>query len=156
MNWDFAFQAANIWALIMWAMLILLPRNALAGAAVFYGGVGMLCFAYTLFMGLVVGGAVDPVSQSEGAGASFTTIAGVRGLFSTDGGVTIGWIHYLAFDLFAGLWISKDADTKGFSRLVQSPVLLLTFIAGPAGLLVWFIVREKRARAAAGPRRRFT
>ncbi len=156
MNWDFAFQAANIWAMVMWAMLILLPRGPIAGAAVFYGGVGLLCFAYVLFMALVVGGVVDPVPQGENTGASFTTIAGVRALFSTDGGVTIGWIHYLAFDLFAGLWIAKDADAKAFSRLVQAPVLLLTFVAGPAGLLLWFLVREKRARAAAGPRKRIS
>ena len=67
----------------------------------------------------------------------------------SDGGVTVGWIHYLALDLFAGLWIAKDADQKEFSRLVQAPVLLLTFVAGPAGLLLWLAVREGRARRAA-------
>jgi len=154
MNWDFAFQAANIWAMLMWAMLILLPRGPFTGAAVFYGGVGLLCFAYVLFMGLVVGDVVDPVQQAESTGASFTSIEGVRSMFSTDGGITIGWIHYLALDLFAGIWISKDADAKDFSRFVQAPVLLLTFVAGPAGLLLWFLIREKRARAAAGPRKR--
>ena len=67
----------------------------------------------------------------------------------SDGGVTVGWIHYLALDLFAGLWIAKDADQKGFSRLIQAPVLLLTFVAGPAGLLLWLVIRESRARKGA-------
>ena len=67
----------------------------------------------------------------------------------SDGGIVLGWTHYLAFDLFVGLWIARDADAKGFSRLVQLPILVLTLMAGPSGLLIWLLVRERRARAAA-------
>lgn len=151
--WDTIFALANGLALLMWIVLIALPRKPVAEAAVFYAGVGLLCLAYVLLIAMVLGGVVDPVDTGAGEGGSFTTIEGVRSLFATDGGVTIGWIHYLAFDLFAGIWIAKDADHKGFSRLLQAPVLLLTFVAGPAGLLLWFAIREKRARAAAGPRK---
>ena len=79
----------------------------------------------------------------------FLSIEGIRSLFASDGGVVIGWTHYLAFDLFIGQWIAKDADHKGVSRIAQVPVLILTFLAGPIGLLVWLVVRERRARAAA-------
>ena len=58
----------------------------------------------------------------------------------------LGWTHYLAFDLFTGLWIARDADNKAFGRLVQAPVLVLTFLAGPLGLLIWLVLRERRAR----------
>jgi hypothetical protein len=47
------------------------------------------------------------------------------------------------------LWISRDADAKGFSRLTQLPFLFMTFLAGPIGLLAWLVIRERRARAAA-------
>lgn len=154
MSWELAFQFANGWALLMWIGLVVLPRKPLPQAAIFYGGVGMFCFAYVLLMGLLLGGLVDPVADEHGGATSFTSIAGVKALFGSHAGVTIGWIHYLALDLFAGLWIAKDADAKGFSRLVQAPVLVLTFVAGPAGLLLWFVIRERRARAAAGPRRK--
>ena len=153
MPWDTIFAVANGWALLLWLILIALPRTTLSQTFVFYAGVGLLCCAYVLLFGLLLSGAVDPVRVGEAGEASFTSIAGVRSLFASDAGVTIGWIHYLALDLFAGLWIAKDADHKGFSRLVQAPVLLLTFMAGPAGLLLWFLIREKRARAGARPRR---
>ena len=81
------------------------------------------------------------------APADFTSIEGVRGIFASDGGATIGWIHYLAFDMFAGLWIARDADAKGFSRWIQAPILFATFMAGPLGLLLWLAIRERRARA---------
>lgn len=147
--WDSLFGIANVWAMICWAALILLPRGAFVQSAVFYAGIGLLCLAYAVLLGLVLGKLVDPVAVDNGSQASFTTIEGVRSMFMTDGGVTIGWIHYLALDLFAGLWIAKDADQKSFSRLVQAPVLLLTFVAGPAGLLLWLVIREKRARKGA-------
>ena len=73
---------------------------------------------------------------------------------ASKGGITVGWIHYLALDLFTGLWIARDADAKGFGRLGQAPVLLATFLAGPLGLLIWLVIREPAARRAAGPRRK--
>lgn len=141
--WATGFALANGLALLMWAALILLPRWPALLAAVLYLGVGLLCAAYALLLAGVLTGIVP---GGEG-GADFTTIEGVRTIFASDAGVTIGWIHYLAFDLFVGLWIARDADAKGFSRLVQAPVLLATFVAGPLGLLVWLALRERRARA---------
>ena len=71
------------------------------------------------------------------ANLSDYSIEGIRALFQSDGGIVLGWTHYLAFDLFTGLWIARDADAKGFSRLVQLPFLAATFLAGPIGLLSW-------------------
>ena len=73
----------------------------------------------------------------------------MRAIFASDGGLTIGWVHYLAFDLFVGIWVAKDADAKRFSRIWQAPFLLVIFMAGPFGLLLWLIIREQSARSAA-------
>ena len=146
--WNTIFGAVNLLAMLCWAALILAPRKKLVETLVLYLGIGLLCLAYTLLLILLLTGAVSG-GEGGGGGASFTSIAGVQGIFATEGGTVVGWTHYLALDLFAGLWIAKDADAKGFSRFFQAPVLLLTFMAGPAGLLVWLVVRERRARAAA-------
>jgi len=145
MEWSTVFSAANILAMIAWAVLILLPRSPILLSGVLYLGVALLCMVYTVALGGVLSG-VFPAGEG-GGGANFTTIEGVRDIFASDGGVTIGWVHYLAFDLFAGLWIARDADAKFFSRFVQAPILLLTLFAGPAGLFVWLLVREPAARA---------
>ena len=143
--WDTIFSLANLIALVMWAALILLPRWPALLAAELYLGIGLLCLTYVVLLAGIVSGVLDP-GGAGGAGADFSSIAGVRSIFASDGGVTVGWIHYLAFDLFVGLWIARDADAKGFSRLVQAPVLLATFLAGPLGLAIWLLVRERRAR----------
>lgn len=138
MPWGGLFTFVHLVALAGWTMLFLLPRGPRVAAYVLYMCVGLLCLTYTVMFASQLGAI---------ASGDFFTIEGIRSLFATDGGIVIGWTHYLAFDLFIGQWIAKDADHKGFSRIAQVPVLLLTFVAGPIGLLIWLFVRERRARA---------
>ena len=142
-DWDAWFSMVNLLALIAWVGLILLPRWPALLSGVLYLGVGLLCLIYaTGLIGLLTGLIPNP----DGGGADFTTIAGVRSIFASDAGVTIGWTHYLAFDLFVGLWIARDGDAKNISRLLQAPILLATFMAGPLGLGLWLLIREPAAR----------
>ena len=140
MSWSSLFGPTNAISLVAWALLILGPRGPRTAAIILYFGVGLLCLAYTAMFTVQI----ESVFRGD-----FTGIEGIRALFASDGGVVLGWTHYLAFDLFIGQWIAKDADHKGFSRFAQGPVLLLTLFAGPIGLLIWLLVRERRARAAA-------
>ena len=142
MDWGGIFSGANLFAIVAWVALIFLPRWPALLAALLYAGVGLLALLYAvLFVGLISGGIETGVE-----GGSFTTIEGVRTLFSSDPGLVLGWVHYLAFDLFVGIWIARDADAKGFSRILQAPILFATFMAGPLGLLIWLILREPAAR----------
>ena len=147
--WPALFAFTNVLAVIGWLLLAFAPRKPLAHSAILYLGVALLCLIYFVVFALVLGGAVDPVRVAGAGQAGFGSIAGVRAFFASDGGVVIGWTHYLAFDLFTGLWIARDADHKQFGRLVQLPFLFATFMAGPVGLLSWLIVRERRARTKA-------
>lgn len=143
-DWNAWFSMVNLLALIAWAGLIFLPRWPALLSGALYLGVGLLCLIYaTGLIGLLT--RLIPTS-GEGGGVDFTTIAGVRSIFASDAGVTIGWTHYLAFDLFVGLWIARDGDAKGVSRFIQAPILVATFMAGPLGLLVWLGLREPAAR----------
>ncbi|WP_299191728.1 ABA4-like family protein [uncultured Erythrobacter sp.] len=141
MDWNIVFSAANMFAIAAWAALILLPRWPALLSALLYLGVGLLCLLYTFIIGGLLSGII-PGSE----GGDFSSIDGVRTLFSSDPGLTLGWVHYLAFDLFVGLWIARDADSKDFSRILQAPILLATFLFGPVGLGIWLLVREPAAR----------
>ena len=146
MSWDNIFLFANYWAFAGWIALAFLPRSPRILSAILYAGVFLLCLAYAILIAGFLSGGIDPGGPG---GGSFTTLAGVMKLFDSPGGATLGWIHYLAFDLFTGMWIARDADQKGFSRVVQFPFLFLTLMVGPVGLFAWLIVRERRARALA-------
>jgi hypothetical protein len=141
MDWNIVFSGANMFAIAAWAALILLPRWPALLSALLYLGVGLLCLLYTFIIGGLLSGII---AGSEGG--DFSSIDGVRTLFSSDPGLTLGWVHYLAFDMFVGLWIARDADSKDFSRILQAPILLATFLFGPVGLGIWLLVREPAAR----------
>lgn len=147
--WQGLFSFTNVLAMIGWAMLVGLPRRPVVYSLILYVCVAVLCLTYLVLFASVVGGAIDPHRVTGSIAPGFSSIEGVRAIFESDGGVVIGWTHYLAFDLFTGLWISRDADAKGFGRLVQVPFLAATFIAGPIGLFSWLVVRERAARRAA-------
>ncbi len=145
--WAALFNLTNGLAILGWLLLAAGPRKPLVHSAILYLGVALLCLLYAAVFAVVLSGAVDPARVAGAGQPGFSSIAGVRALFASDGGVVIGWTHYLAFDLFTGLWIARDGDNKQFGRLVQLPFLFATFMAGPVGLLSWLIVRERRARA---------
>jgi len=140
MPWGGLFTFVHVIAFAGWAFLLFGPRGQRTAAIILYFGVGLLCLTYAVMF----------ASELRAiAAGDFLSIEGIRSLFASDAGIVIGWTHYLAFDLFIGQWIAKDADHKGYSRLAQTPILLLTLVAGPIGLLVWLAVRERRARASA-------
>jgi hypothetical protein len=75
-------------------------------------------------------------------------------LLGTREGTTIAWAHFLAFDLFVGRWIYLDARERGLSAWLVSPLLALTLLFGPLGLLGHLALRSGAAGALASAGRR--
>ena len=78
-------------------------------------------------------------SASEDGG--FGSLAEVKALFGVDALLLAGWIHYLAFDLFVGAWIVRDAQKEWISHWLVLPCLFFTLMAGPFGLLLYLVLR---------------
>jgi hypothetical protein len=72
-------------------------------------------------------------------------------VFSSQGKLLGGWLHYLAFDLFVGRWMIDDALELKRSRWVVLPCLLFTFLCGPVGLLLYFALRIWKSRTHSIP-----
>jgi len=71
------------------------------------------------------------------------TLGGVRELLGTADGAAAAWAHMIAFDLFVGRWSWLDSRDRAVPALIMSPVLLLTILLGPLGLLVYLLVRTR-------------
>lgn len=76
-----------------------------------------------------------------GSEGGFDSLDQVVALFRSDWLLLAGWVHYLAYDLFIGAWIARDADRRGLPRLLLVPVLPLAFLFGPGGLVLWMLIR---------------
>ena len=139
MTWENWFSLASTAALAGWAALLLAPRWGWLRAMLRYVIPGAFAAAYTVL-------ALIYFARIEGGG--FNSLAEVKALLGTEPTLLAGWLHYLAFDLFVGVWIAERADALGLSRLLQAPILVLTFLFGPIGYLV-FIGVEGAMRAPA-------
>ena len=136
MDWNALFGLANTAALAGWAGLLVLPRWGVLLRGLQFGLIGAFCVIYA---GIVFV-AFFPVQ-----GGGFSSIAAVQALFASPAMVVAGWVHYLAFDLFIGIWIARHADAAGISRILQVPLLLATFMFGPLGLLLYYGTRAPLA-----------
>jgi Domain of unknown function (DUF4281) len=138
---DLVFRLANGLALLCWLALLASPPSA----------------AWTRRVWLVCGRVV-PVALSAmyvvmfvmhwGGEGGFGSPAEVRALFDVPGLLVAGWLHYLAFDLFVGVWIASRSAQIGLPHIAVMPLLLLTFMFGPAGLLAFVIIRSLRRSKA--------
>lgn len=78
-----------------------------------------------------------------GSRGGFRSFARVAALFSDPWLLLAGWIHYFAFDLFIGSWEVRDAQRIGLPHWAVVPLLLLAFMLGPLGPLVYFAGRRR-------------
>ena len=131
MSADGLFSVANTAALCGWLLLIFAPRRRWAQAVV--------STLPLLLAGLYVFLLFAHWGEAKG---SFSTLDDVASLFSNRWVLLAGWVHYLAFDLFIGAWQVRDAAERGINHLLVVPCLLLTFLFGPAGLLLYASVRR--------------
>ncbi|WP_417620553.1 ABA4-like family protein [Parasphingorhabdus sp.] len=147
MDWNLIFTVTNAHALLMWLILALAPRSTAIMTGLFFGGVGLLALAYTAIVIPLLTGLID---GGSGGSPDFSTLAGVQQALASPGGATIGWIHYLAFDLFVGLWVARNADKYGFARWLQIPILFSVLMLGPLGLVLYMLLRFTRHNKVAG------
>jgi glycopeptide antibiotics resistance protein len=132
MNAETVFSIANFIALAGWILLVCLPRWNWTRKIVLSGAVSLLlAVAYLILIILFFG-------RAEGG---FGSLAEVGKLFTNQWALLAGWIHYLAFDLFVGSWEVKDAQARGISHWFVIPCLVLTFLLGPIGFLLYHILR---------------
>jgi hypothetical protein len=137
------FSIANPFALLGWLMLI---------AALFAPSHGawrprLLWLAGRVWPLVLAAGYAAALMAYWGSapGGGFGTLEEVAALFRSPGMLLAGWVHYLAFDLFIGRWVLDDAASRGLrghARWALLPCLLLIFLFGPVGLLLYFALRQ--------------
>ncbi len=72
---------------------------------------------------------------------NFGSLNGVATLFQNKYILAAGWIHYLAFDLMAGIFIRRNAVQHGIAYGFVLVCLIFTFLMGPLGLAIYLLIR---------------
>ena len=62
-------------------------------------------------------------------------------LFSDSSYLMIFWIHFIAINLFVGGWIVKDSQRFLINKFLLAIPLIITYLIGPIGLLIYWLIR---------------
>ena len=125
------FSLLNLVAMAGWILLAVFPRRpALVNVA---GRVipAVLAVVYVVVIAV----------NWRGSDGGFASLPDVATLFANPWLLLAGWTHYLAFDLFVGSWEVRDSHDRAIPHLLVVPCLLLTFLFGPAGWLLYLGLR---------------
>jgi hypothetical protein len=146
MNADSLFRLCNSVALAGWLVLIVTGWSPRASRLISSLITGLLVpgLLAGLYLALIV-------THWGGHKGGFGTLSDVMLLFTDRWSVLTGWVHYLAFDLFIGSWEVRDARRNGVPFLLVLPCLVLTFLFGPIGLLLYLVVAGVASRGKAWP-----
>jgi len=126
------FSVANTAALLVWIVLVLGQRRTWVTQGVVPAAAALLSATYVVII----------ATRFWSAPGGFSSLAAVSMLFSNNWLLLAGWLHYLAFDLLLGRWEAVDARERGITPWLVAPCLLLTFMFGPAGWLLYCGVRR--------------
>jgi hypothetical protein len=136
------FEIANAMAFLMWLGLVLLPEKALTIKIAKYGIITLLAIAYILLIGPVLG---------DFRMDTFMSLENIKLLFQADHSLMAGWLHYLAFDMFVGVYIVEVGQRVGLKRWQYTVCLPFTFMFGPFGLLLFYMFRLAKVKSVSNP-----
>jgi hypothetical protein len=135
------FQVTNTLALLAWIALVIFPGKKLVSGwlcALIVPGLLALGYAAVIVWKLATNGLPE---------GDVMTLTGLREVFRDDWVFAAAWTHYLVFDMVVGAWIARDSVRLGLPWLLRTASLVLTFLSGPVGFLIyilgrWFLRRE--------------
>lgn len=134
MNYDQLFNLINLTVAPFWLLMAVFPRWRWTQRIIASPLIALppaLIYAF-----LVLPQVVGILSYLSSPTA--TTIAQLLG---TPEGTTIGWAHFLAFDLLIGRWAYLDSQGRGIHPLIMLFPLFFIFMLGPVGFLLYLLIR---------------
>ncbi len=131
---DTLFSLANLYILPFWLLMIFVPRWRVTRRIV--SSLWMVIPLAALYAVLIL-----PRLAVLAPGLANPALANIAALLGTPAGAAIGWVHFLAFDLFVGRWAYLDSRERGLSAWLASPALFFTLMVGPLGFLFYLVVR---------------
>ncbi len=82
-------------------------------------------------------------------GNNFSLYLGIENtlnLFSKKTFLIMFWIHFISINLFVGGWIVKDSQKFMMNKILLSFPIIITYLVGPLGLLVYWVIRIFHAK----------
>lgn len=132
---DALFTLLLLLTLPIWGAMLLFPRTRVTQTLV-------LSYWPYIALGAIYAALLLTHLAADGLPSGFSYDA-LRQSLTGDWGLLAGFAHYLVLDLFAGVWLFRDAKYWGINPGVY---LLATLLVAPIGLGAYLLLRQRRAK----------
>jgi ABA DEFICIENT 4-like len=135
------FQISNILVLPFWLLMVALPHWRWTQRII---GSPWIAAPTALIYAILV----LPSAATLLPALAQPTLTGVAALLGRPEAAAIVWAHFLTFDLLTGRWVYLDSRARKISAWLMAPVLLVIFLLGPLGFLLYLLVRSAASLAS--------
>tara|TARA_B110001452_G_C15124322_1_gene391850 strand:+ start:118 stop:591 length:474 start_codon:yes stop_codon:yes gene_type:complete len=128
----------NLGILPFWFVLIFFPQSQICKVfttSIF--PVLVLALAYSYLLYLVYSDDYNLLQNFK----LYLGLNEVSNLFEDQSFLILFWVHFLAMNLFCGGWMVKDSQMFGMNKFLVALPLIITYLIGPIGLVVYWIIR---------------
>ena len=137
LTYENIYYIANIGVVPCWLLLIIAPNNIITKFFIKSVIIPLLLSTAYIFISYQI---FIPENILE----IFNLYLGLNDLyaiFSNEAFLLIFWLHFLTINLFVGNWIVNDAKIYMVSKFLTIISLILTYFAGPLGLVFYWLSR---------------
>ena len=135
---DMLYYWVNLGVLPFWLTLIFFPTSNLCRYLV------TSIFPFFILASAYIFLIYKSYLNSYDFDANFSLYIGIDNttdLFSNKNFLMMFWIHFISINLFTGGWIVKDSQKFMINKFLLSIPLIITYLVGPLGLLIYWLIR---------------
>ena len=128
----------NLGVLPFWLMLIFFPQSHLCRYLV--TSIFPIFVLSGVYLFMLYKSYLNSFDFSDNFSLYFG-IGNISELFSDKTFLMMFWIHFISINLFTGGWIVKDSQKISVNKILVIIPLIITYLVGPLGLLVYWLIR---------------
>ena len=128
----------NLGVLPFWFILIVFPQSHLSRifvTSIFPFLILSCVYIFILYKSYLIG------YDFDGNFSLYLGLSELSRLFEDHLYIMIFWTHFIAINLFIGGWIVKDSQKFSINKVLMAVPLIVTYLIGPIGLLLYWIIR---------------
>ena len=128
----------NLGVLPFWFILIVFPQSHLSRifvTSIFPFFILSGVYIFILYKSYLIG------YDFDGNFSLYLGLTELSRLFEDHLYIMIFWTHFIAINLFIGGWIVKDSQKFAINKVLMAVPLIVTYLIGPLGLILYWIIR---------------
>ena len=128
----------NLGVLPFWFILIVFPQSHLSRifvTSIFPFFILSGVYIFILYKSYLIG------YDFDGNFSLYLGLSELSRLFEDHLYIMIFWTHFIAINLFIGGWIVKDSQKFAINKVLMAVPLIVTYLIGPIGLILYWIIR---------------